>query len=182
MSTEPEGQWAEAMERVRAVDPRNSRPSWNRLAEMAGVSTTTLTMMVTGRRRASMATIRKVAEALRLDADTVAAWVGGGSVTPYQVPEEVHLLTPRQQKALTELIRAIAEEQTGGEHGGDTAATNEPGTVVRYPGRVAAGLVEAWEEWPVERRREALRGLISRVVVTPGEAGPEVAVVESWAG
>lgn len=126
MSTEPDGPWAEAMVRVRATDPRNGTPSWNRLGEMAGVSTTTITMMVNGRSRPSVATITKIADALRVSPDAVLSWLRGSgrSVTPYQVPDEVHLLTPRQQKALTEFIRAIAAEQTtGGEHGGDTAAT-----------------------------------------------------------
>lgn len=139
------GPWAEAMARVRATDPRNGRPSWNTLAEMSGVSTSTLTRMVTGKRKTSLATITRVAEALRVTPDTVLEWLGVASiVTPYQVPDEVHLLTPRQQKALTEFIRAIAAEQGGGEHGGDTTATSaavpirKDGTAVYEPVREAA--------------------------------------------
>jgi transcriptional regulator with XRE-family HTH domain len=113
------------MVRAKATDPRNGRPSWNRLAELAGVSTSTITLMVEGRRQTSLATVRKVAEALRVSPAEVAKWLGREQdVRPYDVPAEVDLLTERQQKALTELIRAIAADTTGGEHGGDTAATS----------------------------------------------------------
>jgi hypothetical protein len=81
--------------------------------------------MVEGRRQTSLATVRKVAEALRVSPAEVAKWLGREQdVRPYDVPAEVDLLTERQQKALTELIRAIAADTTGGEHGGDTAATS----------------------------------------------------------
>lgn len=117
------------MVRVKATDPRNGRPSWNRLAEMAGISTTTLTQMVEGRRKTSVPTIEKIAKALRLKPDQVIEWIGSERrVTRYEVPDEVHLLTERQQKALTEMIRAIAADTAGGEHGGDTAATKDPGS------------------------------------------------------
>lgn len=125
MSKEPDGPWAAAMMRVKATDPRNGRPSWNRLAELAGVSTSTITLMAGGKRRTSLDTVRKVAEALRVAPEDVLEWIGRGQqVRPYEVPAEVDLLTERQQKALTELIRAIAADTAGGEHGGDTAATS----------------------------------------------------------
>lgn len=117
------------MVRVKATDPRNGRPSWNRLAEMAGISTTTLTQAVEGRRRTSVSTIEKIAKALRVKPDQVIGFIGSEQrVNRYEVPDEVHLLTERQQKALTEMIRAIAADTTGGEHGGDTAATKGPGS------------------------------------------------------
>lgn len=138
MSIEPEGPWAVAMIRVSAIDPRNGRPSWNRLAEMADVSTSTVTKMVGGTRKPSVSTVQKVADALRVDASDVWEWIGRGSegIRTYHVPDEVHLLTPRQQNALTELIRATAEEQQrlraiaaereGGEADGDAAPTKSP--------------------------------------------------------
>lgn len=53
------------------------------------------------------------------------------------------------------------------------AAAEESGRLARQAvgdaAAVAAGLLEAWDEWPVERRREALRLLIARVRVTTGE-------------
>lgn len=125
VSREPEGPWVAAMVKAKATDPRNGRPSWNRLAELAGVSTSTITLMVEGRRNTSLKTVAKVADALRVPTAEVAKWLGREQeVRPYEVPSEVELLTERQQKALTELIRAIAADTAGGEHGGDTAATN----------------------------------------------------------
>lgn len=119
MSTDPTTPWAEAMTRVRAVDPRNGRPSWNRLAELSGVSTSTITSMVAGKRRASETTIAKVASALRIDAAEVSGWLGLDRVVhhPYEPPAESALLTTRQRKALTELIRAFtSDEQKDDDH------------------------------------------------------------------
>lgn len=154
VSREPEGPWVAAMVRAKATDPRNGRPSWNRLAELAGVSTSTITLMVEGRRKTSLETVRKVADALRVSPSEVGKWLGREQdVRPWDVPAEVELLTERQQKALTELIRAIAAaDTTGGEHGGDTAATRAD---IVWPeagsGRVT--LAEVKGDQPAKTRR-----------------------------
>lgn len=47
---------------------------------------------------------------------------------------------------------------------------------------LAADLLADWELLPVEQRREALRRLVSRVVVTPGRPRGTVEIVPVWAG
>lgn len=109
------------MRRVKATDPRNGRPSWRQLGALSGVSTTTITNLVYGKSSPKVETIQQLAVALRVPASRVAGWLGVARVgESYAVPAEVHLLSARQQKALTELIRAMAEEKGGGS-GGDTA-------------------------------------------------------------
>lgn len=56
------------------------------------------------------------------------AGYSAGEPEPYEIPEEAHRLDARQRAAVTELIRLLAASKAGGEHGGDTAATNQPGT------------------------------------------------------
>lgn len=51
------------------------------------------------------------------------AGLPAGENEPYQPPAEANRLDVRQRRAVDELIRLLAE-RPGGEHGGDTAATN----------------------------------------------------------
>lgn len=113
MSTiEPEGPWAEAMTRAKATDPRNGRPSWNRLAELAGLSTSTVTAMVSGSRRTSATTVIKIADALNVPAEHVSAWLSQARPvrTRYVPPPEADQLTDRQRRALTDLIRSFVAD------------------------------------------------------------------------
>ncbi|WP_159622711.1 helix-turn-helix domain-containing protein [Ruania rhizosphaerae] len=135
MSNEPTGPWVEPMIRAKATDPRNGRPSWNRLAELADVSTTTITQMVEGKRRTSPQTIGKIADALHVDPERVSEWIGRDQPVrrAWEPPGEVNLLTARQQKALAELIRAMAapeREEVVGHADAETGPTpmNPAGT------------------------------------------------------
>lgn len=56
------------------------------------------------------------------------AGLPAGEMDPYEMPDEVHRLDARQRAAVTEMIRLLAEKQAGGEHGGNTAATKDPGS------------------------------------------------------
>jgi DNA-binding transcriptional regulator YdaS (Cro superfamily) len=104
--------WAEALVGAGFVDPRYEHdvPSISRLAEEAGLHTTTVSRMIFGRATASARNVEAVANALGLSVVKVSGWVDQARTvpSPYQVPDEVHLLTERQQKALTELIRSMA--------------------------------------------------------------------------
>jgi len=109
-SSEPFGPWVEAMERAGAVDPRNGRASWNQLAERAGVSTSAITNMVSGKTKAKPATVQKVAVALRVKPERVSEWIGATAPVggPYVPVPEAALLSSREREALDLLIRAIA--------------------------------------------------------------------------
>ncbi len=130
-SVEPFGPWVEAMENVGAVDPRNGRVSWNQLASKAGITTSALTRLATGKTTAKPSTVRAVAEALRVRPEVVSSWISAGREVrgPYVPPDEAHLLTDRQRDALTELIRSmVADEQKAGEgHADRPAPMNQAG-------------------------------------------------------
>jgi len=136
------------------VDPNTKIPraSMRRLAEKANVHTSTVAAVMFGDRAPKHATITAVAEALGVDVRTVAEQAGQTRTErePYAMPDEVHLLSGRVQVAITQLIRAIAEERG---HGGlNTAAivtdvTAEPLTSPEL--KRAAGLRR-----PSARRRQ----------------------------
>lgn len=121
--------WHTAMVEARMVDPRYNydRPSLSRLAEEAGVHTTTVSRMVKGTSTTRPEHVAAVAEALRVDVRIVSEWVNQdrSEARPYEVPAEVNLLTKRQQEALTELIRSIAATQQG-EGGRDAQSDTAP--------------------------------------------------------
>ena len=107
------------------VDPNTKTPraSMRRLAEKANRHTSTITAMMFGDRAPKHATITAVAEALGVDVRTVAEQAGQTRTErePYAMPDEVHLLSGRVQVAITQLIRAMAEERG---HGGLNTAAN----------------------------------------------------------
>lgn len=116
------------------TDPRARapRPSARRLADAVGVSTTTVMDMMHGAADTTAEVADRAAAALRVDPRDVRQALGKarGAREPWQPPAEVNLLSPRQQRALSELILAIAEER---EHRGDTTPMTE-----RHPGEVTA--------------------------------------------
>ncbi|HZL06663.1 MAG TPA: helix-turn-helix transcriptional regulator, partial [Coriobacteriia bacterium] len=126
MSREAPEPWASWMRQAGFVDPnvKTVRASMRQLAATAQVHTSTVAAMMFGDRAPKHATITAVAEALGVDVRTVAEQAGQTRTErePYAMPDEVHLLSGRVQVAITQLIRAIAEER---EHGGDTAAKSE---------------------------------------------------------
>lgn len=81
---------------------------------MSGVAVETVRRLISSK-GSSESTISKVAGALKIDVTEVSRWAGQcRSVSePYVLPGEAHLMTARQRDAMTELIRAITEEQTG---------------------------------------------------------------------
>jgi len=111
MSQVPEP-WASAMVKVGFTDPRydDPRPSMSRLAEAAGLHTTTVSRMVRETKQPDPENVAHVAKALRQDVREVSEWVrqAGTVAREYRVPAEVNLLTQREQDAISELIRAIA--------------------------------------------------------------------------
>lgn len=123
----------------------------------------------------SIAAVRKAAreqEAQRLEREVIrgeealARLAVQNAETP--LPASVYRTAVAELTEQLERLRAAAEESSrlARQAVGDAAL-------------VAAGLVEAWDEWPVERRREALRLLIARVVVTTGDE-PVVLVEPVW--
>lgn len=50
------------------------------------------------------------------------------------------------------------------------------------PAATALGLLEAWDEWPVEVRRQILRGLLARVLVTVENGEHSVIPEPAWEG
>lgn len=107
--------WEDALEAAGLVDPRNGRPSFNQLAIRASMAPSTVTKIVAGRSKPSPATIRKIADALRLDVRIVGEWVGQARTErePYSPPAEADLLTQRQRRAVDEMIRAIVADREG---------------------------------------------------------------------
>lgn len=132
------------MVRAKATDPRNGRPSWTRLAELAGVGTSTISNMVRGTKRTSPDTIQKVADVLRVSAQDVSAWLGLSRPvgTRYEPPPEADLLTPRQREAVNELIRAIVADEPKAGVGDDDATPTKLASVTQLtqppPKRAAA--------------------------------------------
>lgn len=158
MSKEPSGPWVAPMEQVGATDPRNGRPSWNRLAELADVSTTTVTQMVSGKRSTSPATVKKIAAALRVEPEDVSSWLNLRKPvrTTWQPPPEADLLTDRQRDAVAELIRAFTSAEQGGveEHADSSAANKAPSPADQLGTQDDYTLAAHEEERAIEREQE----------------------------
>lgn len=111
MSSIPD-RWAARLIKCGFTDRRSTRsetPSFGALADKIGVNTTTITDAVYGKRKPSIETVRLIVAEL---GDDVAEWLGVPLRDPFVPPAEADLLTPRQRKAVSELIRSIvAEEQ-----------------------------------------------------------------------
>lgn len=105
--------WASALVKAGLTDPRyaDDRPSLRQLASAIGRTASTVSNMVYGRKSTSPATVAAAADALHVDVRQVSSWVNQGRSVrePYRVPDEVNNLTQRQQDAISELIRAMAE-------------------------------------------------------------------------
>jgi hypothetical protein len=147
MSTIPEP-WKSAMVRAGMTDPRyrDPRPSFGQVAGAANLHTTTVSRMVYGTAASSPGVIASVAKVLGVDPVVVSQWAHRArSVTaPYQVPDEVHQLDEREQRALTELIRAMAaakeSEPRGNTPATSGAAADRGGVLIAIVDAVTAGL------------------------------------------
>jgi len=128
--------WASAMVAQNLTDSRyaDDQASIGRLAAEAGLHKTTVSRMIRGDVDSSPANVQAVADALHVDVVEVSRWVKQArSVTkPYDIPPEVHQLDEREQRALTELIRAMAAAKEREEHEPRSTPTTEP-----PPGRAA---------------------------------------------
>lgn len=127
----PADQWTEAIIRAGYTDPRyrEDRPSFSRLAEAAGLHTTTVSRLVRGVGKPKPGVVEAVAAALGVDVRFVSEWAQQvrSETRPYEPPAEVNLLTRREQDAVTELIRAIAaREERAGEPESTTSDPADP--------------------------------------------------------
>ena len=97
--------WRSAAERA------GIRKTLRGVAEVAGLSHVTVRRLIT-QERTTDATVRAVASALRVDADTVYQWAGTelSDWGPWSPPAAAHKLNPRARAALSELILAITQE------------------------------------------------------------------------
>lgn len=129
-TAEPWGPWADAMRAAQIGDPRNGRPSWTQLAHKAGVSTSTVTKVVTGQRKAEAPTIHALARALRVKPEIVSDWLSIPIVRgPWEPPSEAALLADHEREAISGLIRAIVrgrEEAHDGHRPPTTPAGDSP--------------------------------------------------------
>lgn len=126
------------MAAVNAVAP-NGEPSITRLATMAGVSVETARRLLFGMGRPSVQTVERVAAALRIDVRMVSEWAAHARSVrePYRAPAEADLLTDRERRAVTHLIRAITdgrrshahESESGQEEG--SAEQQEPPSIAQ---------------------------------------------------
>ena len=91
--------------------------SLTRLAEVAGLSQTTVTRTVHRDHTPGDSTITALAKALRVPAKEIYKLTHGQEIQsrPWEPPAEVHRLSKRSQDAVTEIIRAMAAEQAQGE-------------------------------------------------------------------
>ncbi len=120
--------WATWMVEAGIVNPRGRtpQPSMRELAARVDVTATTIAGMMFGDRHTEHATVARVAGVLNVDVREVSDLVGQARSVraPYVVPDKVHLLSAREQAAITSLILAIAEERESRDDTTPIAADN----------------------------------------------------------
>lgn len=102
--------WASRMVQLRLVDPRFDYdvPSMSALASRADLHTSTVSSVIHGRRKASTETAAALARVLGPEAQE---WLGiTVELGPYRPPIESSMLSGRQRRALTELIRSMVSD------------------------------------------------------------------------
>ena len=116
--------WAKRLVAKGFVDPRYKHdvPSMSALSAKTGLHTSTISDLIAGRRKPTVESVQALAAALGSD---IAEWLGVSILERYEPTPEADLLTARQRKAITELIRSFVadEREGGGAHG--AAATKE---------------------------------------------------------
>lgn len=88
--------------------------SYRGLARATGLGVETVRQAIIGRnRRPSAQTVRRLADALRMKPAELDAWFGGkgSDLEPYEAPAAAARLTPKQRKALDNLILAMVEPE-----------------------------------------------------------------------
>lgn len=167
--------WAQRLIARGFVDPRfkHDVASMSALSAKTGLHTSTISALMSGRRKPSVETVQLLVAELGSD---VAGWLGVAIREPYQPPPEADLLTTRQRKALTELIRSIVadEQEGGGEHGDRSAPTKKPGSgptllAVASGGGVDEDLAEKVDRQAAEGRAEMKRNIDRMNEKKPGK-------------
>lgn len=133
--SEPED-WAAAMERKGISSERH-------LAREVGVHQTTIGSMLRGTRATKPVTLRKVADVLGVDIETVSRWAQQALTShgPYEPPARTELLSPTQRQALNAVITAMLEGHEDGESRGDTTP-KKPAPVAQLSDRRRTPAVE----------------------------------------
>ena len=113
--------WRTALERKGISSKRG-------LATKAGISPQTAKRLIDGMGNPSAETVAAVADAV-FNGDRTYVWELAGQSRqdfgPWDLPPEASQLDPEQRAAVLAVVRAmLPAEARGGEHGGDTAATN----------------------------------------------------------
>lgn len=129
MSTVPEP-WASRLVERGFTDGRSRQriPSMGALSTKTGLHTSTISALISGKRKPTVETVQLLVRELGGD---VAAWLGVPVRDEYTPPPEAALLTPRQRKAVDELIRSIVadeQEEGGGGRAGGPAPKTDPGS------------------------------------------------------
>lgn len=83
----------------------------SQLAKAAGLHTSTVTSLIFQDRETEPHVVERVAKALGVDVQIVSEWAGihRPMSAPYVPPPEANLLSARQRKAITELIRSFTQ-------------------------------------------------------------------------
>lgn len=106
--------WYSALEKANLTSALSGEPAIEPLARKAGVAPSTIHNILDGRvepKRVRPATITAIAEALGVKPATVQKWIGGrewGAGSPWEPPPEVNLLTLRERKVVTDMIKCLA--------------------------------------------------------------------------
>lgn len=122
--------WAKRLVAKGFVDPRYKHdvPSMSALSTATGLHTSTISDLIAGRRKATVESVQALVAAL---GDDVAGWLGVAVRERFVPPPEADLLTTRQRKAITELIRSFVaadQEELMGNADQHPAATRKPGS------------------------------------------------------
>lgn len=108
--------WSKRLIEKGYTDPRfkEPMPSMSALGDKIGKHPSTISNAIQGKTEPDVETINALVNELGKD---VAGWLGVKHFGPWAVPESATLLTPRQRKALEELIVSITSREEGSEHG-----------------------------------------------------------------
>lgn len=105
------------MQAVGATNPQTGAPSLNKLGELSGVHTTTISNLVNGRTKIpDMDTLEKIAKALRKSPREVGGWLDlrWKFEQTYTPPAEIELLDTRERAIIDEMILALARAKAHG--------------------------------------------------------------------
>ena len=135
-----------------AVDPRNGTPSMNALAKMSNTHTSTITAMVFSDKKTDQAVVDRVAAALNKDVRTVSQWAGRSRTIrePYVPPIEADMLTVRQRRAVSELIRSMAEPAISAPPIADRTSVGEDSAMYDLAADDHSGDVIGFDDYPHE--------------------------------